>query len=97
MTTVLGKPLQTLDEPMDLFYTCNTRIYTGSDDRLWATRPMRVTLDVSPHEDNITVSKSVARWLLFQRDLPDMIIADEGLCILADFMAMKAKNKVLGV
>lgn len=29
------------------------------------------------------------------RDLPDMIIADEGLCILANFVAVKAKDKVL--
>jgi len=32
---------------------------------------------------------------IFWGDLPDMIIANEGLCILADLMAMKAKDKVL--
>lgn len=34
-------------------------------------------------------------WVFMQGSLPDVIIANEGLCILADFMAMKAKDKVL--
>ena len=57
---------------------------------------MRVTLNVSLHENNVAASRPV-QWSVFyfREDLPDMIIANEGLCILADFTAMKAKDKVL--
>lgn len=62
-----------------------------------ASRSMRVTLNVSPHDDDVAATRLVQwrRDRFTPRDSPDMIIADEGLYVLADFMALKAKDKVL--